>query len=78
MPIWVPKPVVNHWTVDVNRLNNVVASVDILITNDLHIYGLGAGFLLNIDCGNLLIDVFCKNCLYYNVVVAVFNIFNNS
>ena len=72
VPVWVPEPVVYNRTVDVNRLYDVVASVDVFVTDYLNRNVFGFNIFFYINRSNVLVDVFCKNGLYHDVVVAVF------
>ena len=78
VPVWVPEPVVYNRTVDVNRLYDVVASVDVFVTDYLNRNVFGFNIFFYINRSNVLVDVFCKNGLYHDVVVAVFHRFNAS
>lgn len=35
-PRWSPEPVIDHWTVDIHGLNDIVCTIYIFITNHLH------------------------------------------
>ena len=76
VPVWVPEPVVYNRTVDVNRLYDVVAAVDVFVTDYLNRDVFGFNIFFHIYRCNILVDVGCKNCLYHDIVVAVFYRFN--
>jgi len=78
VPVWIPEPVIYHWTIDVNRLYDVVASIDVFVANHLNSDILGFNIFFYINRCNVLVDVFCKNSLYHDVVITVFYRFNAS
>ena len=60
-----PKPVIDDRTVDIDRLNHIVGTIDILVTNHLDRDGLVC-LTLNIDACYVLIDIFCQHGLQYD------------
>jgi hypothetical protein len=72
VPVWIPEPGVYYRTADVNRLDDVVTSVDVLVADYLNRNVFGFNVFFYKDGCNILVDVGSKDCLYHNVVVAVF------
>lgn len=72
-PVVSPEPVINNRTIDIYRFDHVVATIDELITDNLHHYFLGSLFYQY--SGHILIDVLRQNGLDNNqVVVAVLDL----
>ena len=59
VPVRIPEPAVYHWTVDVNRLYYVVASVDVFVTDYLNRDIFGFNIFFHIYRCNVLVDVGC-------------------
>jgi len=76
VPVRIPEPVVYHWTVDVNRFYDVVASIDVFVADYLYRNVFRFNIFFNIYRCYVLVDVGSKNCLYHYVVVTVFYRFN--
>jgi hypothetical protein len=76
VPVWIPEPAVYYRTVDVNRFDDVVTSVDVLVADYLYRDVFGFNVFFYIYRCYVLVDVGCENCLYHDVVIAVFYRFN--
>ena len=76
VPVWVPEPVVYNRTVDVNRLYDVVAAINVFVADYLNRNVFGFNIFFYINRCYVLVDVGCENCLYHDVVIAVFYRFN--
>jgi hypothetical protein len=37
-PRWSPEPIINNWTIDINRFYNIICTIYIFVTNNLHSY----------------------------------------
>ena len=70
-----PEPIVDQWTIDIHRLDDIVLTVDILITNDL--YGdLVVLVLLHKDRSHVLVDILRQNGLYHHQVAVTVGCLN--
>ena len=76
VPVWIPEPAVYYRTVDVNWFYDVVTSVDVLVAYYLYRDVFGFNVFFYIYRCYVLVDVGCENCLYHDVVIAVFYRFN--
>ena len=65
VPRRTPEPIVDNGTINIYGLDNVVGTIDILIPHHLYRYFLLLVFL-NIDRGNILIDVLCQDGLKHD------------
>lgn len=71
-PRWSPEPVINHRTIDIHWLNNIICTIYILITYHLHSYNLRRWIFLYKDRGYILVDVLCQYRLnHYQVTLLV-------
>ena len=75
-PVGAPEPVINDRYIEVCGLDDIVCSVDVLVTDHLH-NNLVVSIFLHIDGGYILKNVFCQNGLQQNqVFVAVCRFYN--
>lgn len=72
-----PEPIVDHWTIDIYRLDDIVLTIDILITN--HLYGdLILLVFLHKDRSHILVDILCQDGLDNHQVAVVIGCFDNT
>ena len=75
-PRWSPKPVVDRWTVDIYRFDDIVGTIDIFITYHLH-RDLVRLIFLHKDRCHVLVDIFCQHGLYHHqVTIAVCRLYH--
>lgn len=58
VPVRSPEPIVNHWSIDIYRLDNVVGAIDVFVADHLH-FDLILRIFLNIDGGYVLKYILC-------------------
>ena len=75
-PIGSPEPIINNRTSDIYRLDYVVGSIHILITDYLNRHLLCTLIFFNKHARYILIDVFCKYSLQNNKVSVTICSFN--
>ena len=71
VPCVAPKPVVDNRTVDINRFDDIVRTIYVLVTYHLNAYFVLLVFLY-IDRGHVLIDIFGENSLQYDQTLVSF------
>lgn len=71
VPCVAPEPVVDNRTVDINRFDDIVRTIYVLVTYHLNAYFVLLVFLY-IDRGNVLIDIFGENSLQYDQTLVSF------
>ena len=72
-----PEPVVDIWSIDIYGFDDVVGTIDILVTYHLNSHALGGLVFLYIDRCDILIDVFCQYGLQdYQVTIAVGSLYH--
>ena len=80
-PRWSPKPIVNHRTIYVYGLNNVISTIYIFITYHLHCYRLRLWVFLYKNRSYILINILCQHrldnhqvailvCCFYNTQIV--------
>lgn len=72
-----PEPIVDHWTIDIYRLDDIVLTIDILITNHLH-GDLILLVFLHKDRSHILVDILCQDGLDNHQVAVVIGCFDNT
>lgn len=76
-PRGAPEPIVDHWTIDIYRLDDIVLTIDILITN--HLYGdLILLVFLHKNRSHILVDILCQDGLDNHQVAVVIGCFDNT
>lgn len=71
-PMRTPEPIIDYWSIDINRLNDIVCTIYIFITNYLNGHLLTCLIFLYEDRSHILIDILCQYSLYhYQVTTAV-------
>lgn len=65
VPTGTPKPIVDYRTIDINRLDDIVGTIYILIADDLNRHLLRRVFLY-VDRSDILVDILCEDCLQYD------------
>ena len=71
VPCVAPEPVVDNRTVDINRFDDIVRTIYVLVTYHLNAYFVLLVFLY-IDRGHVLIDIFVENSLQYDQTLVSF------
>lgn len=69
VPTRSPEPVIDIRTIVEYRFDHVGGTVDILITDHLHLHRITRFILLHIDRGDILIDILGQNGLQYDQVL---------
>lgn len=57
-----PEPIVDHWTIDIHWLNDIVLAIDIFVTNNLH-GDLVFLVFLHKDRRHILVNILCQDGL---------------
>lgn len=71
VPTWSPEPIVDDRSINIDRFDYIVCSIEVFIANNLYSYLLRRLIFFDIYTCYILIDVFCKYCLQYNKVGIV-------
>lgn len=67
-----PEPVINHRTIDIHRLNDIICTIYIFISYHLHCHSLRLGVFLHEYRSHILINILCQYGLnHYQVAVLV-------
>jgi hypothetical protein len=70
-PRWSPEPIVDIRTIDINRFDDIVGTIDILIAYDLDCDLIGLLIFFYKDRCYILVDIFSQNCLDNHQVAIV-------
>lgn len=73
-----PEPVVDNRSVDINRLNDIVDTIDIFVAYHLSGYLLSSRVFLNVDRCNILEDILRKHSLDKDEVLSALSRLNNA
>jgi hypothetical protein len=73
-----PEPIVNHRTIEINRLDDIVGTIDVFITHDLYGNGLGSRIFLHKDRSYILVDILCQNRLDYHEMLIILSRFDDT
>jgi hypothetical protein len=73
-----PEPIVDKWSVDIDRLDDIVGSVDVLITNHLNRNRLCGFVFLDEDGSYILINILRKYGLDHNKMFVIVSSLNHS
>lgn len=72
-----PEPIVDHWTIDIYRLDDIVLAIDILITH--YLYGdLILLVFLHKDRRHILVNILCQDGLDNHQVAVVIGCFDHT
>lgn len=77
-PCSTPEPIVDKWSVDIDRLDDIVGSINILITNHLYSNRLCGLIFLNEDRSYILVNILRKYSLDNNKVFVAVGSLNHS
>ena len=72
-----PEPVVDIWSVDIHRLDDIVCAIDILVTYHLHRH-LVLRIFLHEDRRHILVDILCQYGLYHYQVSILLGSFDHA
>lgn len=73
-PCGTPKPIVDHGTIDINRLDDIVGTIHIFVTYYLYRYIVGFIFL-DVDGRYILVDILGQNSLKHDESFVAFTCF---
>ena len=68
-PMRAPKPVIDHWSINIYWFNNVIRTIYIFVTYHLYCH-LFIIIFLHINRCHILIDILCQYSLYYHQVTT--------
>jgi hypothetical protein len=72
-----PEPIVDHWTIDIYRLDDIVLAIDILVTH--YLYGdLILLVFLHKDRRHILVNILCQDGLNHHQVAVVIGCFDHT
>jgi hypothetical protein len=76
-PRWSPEPIVDIRAIDINRFDDIVGTIDILIAYDLNCDLIGLLIFFYKDRCYILVDIFSQDCLdNHQVAIAIGSFYN--